>query len=351
MKILLSVKVISENKDSSLRKCGPRSGVDRQVKRFLKWSGLGLIAALLIGPFLIPVNTSGTLTKEQAAAELWQGQSKWIEILDHDVHYVEAGDPNSDRLIVLLHGFGASAYSYKDVLEPLAELGHVIAYDRAAFGFTERPTSWEINPYGADSQLMVLDGFVEQFGQGKQVYVLGHSAGGNLAAAYAEDYQAKLAGVILFAPAVLTTGGGPGWLNWIFSIPQLDHVGPALVSTIATSGLDLLYRSYYDQDKVTEEILAGYTQPLKVIGWERAFWEFNKAPRDTGAGERLAEIKIPTLVITGDTDLVVATADSIEVASRIAQADLVIIPQTGHLPNEESPAGFAESVIDFIERN
>ena len=321
------------------------------MKKFLKRAGLGLLALLLIGPFLVPVNTSGTLTKEQAAEELWGGSSQWVELAGHEVHYVEAGDPDSERLIVLLHGFGASAYSYKDVLEPLAELGHVIAYDRAAFGFTERPTTWDLNPYGAQAQLQVLDELIARFGANKEVYVVGHSAGGNLAAAYTIDNQDKLAASVLFAPAVLSSGGGPSWLNWIFDIPQINHIGPLLVSSIATSGLDLLYRSYDDPDSVTEQTLAGYTQPLKVTGWEKAFWEFNKAPRNTGAGERLAEIRIPTLVITGDNDLVVATADSVTVAGIIPGAELVVIPQTGHLPNEESPAEFAKAVVDFIKRN
>lgn len=317
----------------------------------LKWFGITLLAALVIGPFLVPVNTSGELTKEQAAAEIWGDRSNWIELAGHQVHYVTAGDPQSERLIVLLHGFGASAYSFSEVLGPLGEHGYVVAYDRAAFGFTERPTEWELNPYSAEGQLRVLDELITQFGSGKEVFVLGHSAGGNLAASYAVDNQEKLAGVVLYAPAVLGSGGAPDWLNWVFSIPQLDHLGPLLVSSIATSGLDILYLSYYDQSKISEETLTAYTQPLKVIGWEQAFWEFNRAPRNTGVSERLGEISIPTLVITGDTDEIVATSDSIEVAGRIAGSQLVIIPQTGHLPNEESPAQFADAVISFIETN
>jgi pimeloyl-ACP methyl ester carboxylesterase len=321
------------------------------MKKILKWVGLGLLGILLIGPFLIPVNTSGTLTKDVAAQELWSGQSNWIELAGHEVHFVEAGDQEADRLIVLMHGFGASAYSYKEVLEPLATLGHVIAYDRAAFGFTERPTDWVLNPYGAEGQLQVLDELIQEYGQGKEVFIVGHSAGGNLAASYTVDNQEKLAGSILYAPAVLTSGGGPSWLNWVYSIPQINHIGPALVSSIATSGLDLLYLSYNDPESVTEETLAGYTQPLKVIGWEKAFWEFNKAPRDTGVSERLGEIAIPTLVLTGDNDQVVATADSVSVAGMIPGAELTIIPRTGHLPNEESPEGFAKAVIEFVEKN
>ena len=313
---------------------------------------LGVIAgALLVGPFLVPVNTTGTLTNVEAARSLWGDRSEFVELLDHDVHLVTAGDPESDNLIVLLHGFGASAFSYKEVLEPLGEIGYVVAYDRAAFGFTERPTNWDVNPYGIQGQIEVLSQLVEQFGKNKEVYVLGHSAGGSVAASYAVENQEKLAGLILFAPAVLTSGGGPSWLNWVFSIPQFDHLGPLLVSSIATSGLDLIYRSYYDESKVSQDTLDGYTRPLQVMGWERAFWEFNKAPRTTDVADRLGELNLPTLVITGDIDEVVATADSIEVASRIAGSELVIVPRTGHLPNEEAPVEFAKSVVSFIQNN
>ena len=323
--------------------------VGTMVKRFLKWVGLAALASLLIVPFLVPVETTGTLTKEQAAEAIWGEQSNWIELAGHEVHYVTAGDPESARLIVLLHGFGASAYSYKEVLQPLSAMGQVIAYDRAAFGFTERPTNWDgVNPYGAEGQLEVLDELIEKFGKDKRVYVLGHSAGGSLAASYAQAHPEKLTGLILFAPAVLTAGGAPSWLNWIFDIPQLNHLGPLLVSTIATSGLDLLYQSYFDQTKVTQETLDAYTAPLKIAGWEKAFWEFNKSPRDSKVGEGLGEINLPTLVIAGDADTVVQTADSIKVSGLIPDAKLVLIPKTGHLPNEESPREFADAVVSFI---
>jgi pimeloyl-ACP methyl ester carboxylesterase len=319
------------------------------VKKVLGIAASLVAVGLLVVPFLIPVETTGTMTKEQAAESVWGDKSNWIELAGHEVHYVIAGDPDSDRLIVLLHGFGASAYSYTEVLQPLSAMGQVIAYDRAAFGFTERPTEWDDqNPYGIQGQIEVLDEVIKEFGDGKEVYLLGHSAGGSIAASYAQANPEMLDGLILFAPAVLTAGGAPSWLNWIFDIPQLDHLGPLLVSTIATSGLDLLYQSYFDQNKLTQETLDAYTAPLKIAGWENAFWEFNKAPRDSQVGERLGEINVPTLVIAGDADTVVPTADSIKVSGLIPYAKLVLIPKTGHLPNEESPKEFADAVVSFI---
>jgi pimeloyl-ACP methyl ester carboxylesterase len=189
---------------------------------------------------------------------------------------------------------------------------------------------------------------IERFGQGKEVVLVGHSAGGSIAAGYALDHPGKLSGLVLEAPAIYTTGGGAGWWNWIYDIPQLDHLGPLAVASIATSGLDLLDRSYDDPSQITDEVLSGYTSPLKVAGWERAFWEFNKAPRSLGVAQRLAELTMPVLVITGDNDLVVATADSIRLASELSNGELVVIDESGHLPNEEKPREFATAIIQYL---
>jgi len=308
---------------------------------------LGLLAAVLIVPFLIPVNSSGTLTNTEAAAEIWGDRSEFIELAGHDVHYVTAGEPEADKMLLMLHGFGASAYSFKYVIDQIPDT-FVVAYDRAAFGFTERPEDYEQNPYELESQLEVIDGLIDAFGENKEIYLLGHSAGGSMAMAYAEQNQEKLTALILEAPAVYVTGGGPSWLTPIFSIPQFDRLGPLLVSSIASSGLDLLYQSYEDQSLVTEETINAYTKPLEIEGWERAFWEFNKASRPTGLEEAIPDITLPTLVITGDNDAVVATDDSIKLDSELSNSELVIIENTGHLPNEEKPDEFASVINNFL---
>lgn len=313
---------------------------------------LGVIAlVVLVGPFAVPVTTSGTLTNNEAAALSWNGESEFVELADHEVHLVTAGSEQSDRLIVLLHGFGASSLTWKEVLEPLSSIGFVVAYDRAAFGFTERPTTFgEVNPYSSPGQLQVIDELVSKYGQGKEVVILGHSAGGALALGYALDHPEKVQKLILEAPAVYGTGGAPSWLNWVFDIPQLDHLGPLAVSSIASSGLQILDQSYYNRDLITDQVVANYTAPLDVIGWERAFWEFNKAPRALDLVERLDQLSVDTLIITGDTDEIVATADSVRLNGELPGSALEIIAESGHLPNEEKPLEFVEAVIRFLAK-
>ena len=311
------------------------------ISKILTRVGLIVLALLLIVPFLIPVESSGVRTYKEVAGEgATFANAQGIEIFYEKTDFVcqEGKDCSNPPVIFLMHGFGANTFSYREVTKPLSELGDVIAYDRPGFGLTERPTSWEgENPYGSIGQDLILDELIERFASGRDVILVGHSAGGTLAAQYVVDNKDAIKGLILISPAILSNGGTPSWLNWIYSIPQLDHLGPLLVSSIASSGMDRLDESWYNKDLITEDVKAGYREPLSVIGWEEGFWEFNRAPRPFDVRDRLDEITIPTLLITGDTDTVVATKDTEALASMIENSVLFVIPQSGHLAQEETP--------------
>ncbi len=319
-----------------------------KISRILAIIGAVVLALILVVPFLIPVQTSGTATYKEVAGEgATFASAQGIDIYYEKTDFVcqEGKDCSNPPVIFLMHGFGANTFSFREVTEPLSQLGDVIAYDRPGFGLSERPTSWEgENPYGSIGQDLILDQLITEFASGRDVILVGHSAGGTLAAQYVVDNKDAIQGLILISPAILSTGGSPSWLNWVFSIPQLDHLGPLLVSSIASSGMDLLNESWYNKNLITEEVKAGYREPLSVIGWEEGFWEFNRAPRAFDVKDRLDEITIPTLLITGDTDTVVATADTEALANMIKDSVLFVIPQSGHLAQEETPADTMKAI-------
>lgn len=323
----------------------------RKALKILSRLLLGLVVAALIVPFLIPVETSGTKTYQEAAGSgasfaKAQGIDIYTDVTEFDCQ--QDGDCENPPVFILLHGFGANTFSYRFVTEPLSAYGDVIAYDRPGFGFTERPESWVgENPYGSAGNDLILDELIARYGSDREVFLVGHSAGGTQAAQYVVDNPGAVTGLILISPAILTTAGSGSGFNWIFSIPQLDHLGPLLVSSIASSGMDLLDRSWFDKSKITDEIKAGYRAPLEIIGWEEGFWEFNRAPRNFDVKERLSEIKIPTLLITGDTDVVVATADTEALATMIEGSSLVVIPNSGHLAQEENPVETMKAIDDY----
>ena len=314
--------------------------------RRIAWMALAAgFVAFMIVPFIIPITTSGVLTEREAAGD----DATFVTIGDLDVHYeyVEhSGVEDSPPLLILLHGFGASTYSWREVLQDLSVLGDVVAYDRPAFGFTERPIDYESDsPYGVDAQLELIRGVASEFAApGQDLILVGHSAGGTLAAEFAYRYPSEVASLVLVAPALAPGGGGPDWVSALARIPQIDQLGPLFVQGIAQSGGELLERSWHDVSLLTPEIQEAYRTPLTIVNWERAFWEFTSAPRGFQVTSDPEGLSVPTAIITGDDDRVVATAESEDLATRIPSSTLSVIPASGHLPQEETPAAFMDAV-------
>lgn len=327
----------------------PPDSVATFVKKFRRIMSLALLAGVLsflIVPLLITESTSGVMTYREAAGD----GAEFVQAGGVDVHLQVAqfaGQATAEEppLLILMHGFGASTYSWREVIEPLADYGDVIAYDRPGFGFTERPDSWQgVNPYGFEGNFQILDDLIAKFGEGREVVLIGHSAGGQLAAEYSRLRPDRVSSLVLVDPAILTTGGAPEWLGWLWDVPQIDKLGPVLVSGIANSGEQILEQSFFDPELITPEVRAGYRAPLKVEGWERGFWNFVSAPRANALKENLDSLTLPTLIITGDTDTIVPTEDSIQLNELLPNARLEVIEKSGHLPHEEKSVDFMRAV-------
>lgn len=94
------------------------------MKRFLKWAGftlLGLVLALAIVPFLIPVRPLTGLSTPQALAG---ADDRFITLPFEgtdgvDIRYRDAGAPNPARTLLLIHGSVFNADTWDDVMEGL----------------------------------------------------------------------------------------------------------------------------------------------------------------------------------------------------------------------------------------
>ena len=307
-----------------------------------------ILGIVLIGPFLIPVPELEGLKTEK---ELADPDSRFIEINNVTVHYKEMGQ--GDTTFILLHGFGASVFSWREVMNDFAKYGRVIAYDRPAFGFTSRPmpSEWKgASPYSTASNVEMLLGLMEALKIEKAILV-GNSAGGTVSVAFALKYPERVQSLILVDPALGESGGGrfPQWALPLLAAPQMRHVGPLLVRNIAQTGNDTILQAWHDPSRVTDEIIEGYRKPLKANNWDRALYEFTIASRPLGLNERFTELKMPVIVITGDDDRIIPTKYSVQASKDIPGAQLAVLPGCGHVPHEECPAAFMEAVFKFLE--
>lgn len=317
----------------------------KKAKKILIGILIFFLLALTVGPFLVPIPPlEGTLSER----ELADPDSKFIPVGELTVHYKEmgAGEP----VFILLHGFGASAYSWREVMEPFSQLGRVIAYDRPAFGLTSRPMPGEWqgqNPYSPESQAAIVIGLMDALGVEK-AYLVGNSAGGTVSVYTALTHPERVSGLVLVDAAIYTGGGSPAWARPLLGTPQMRHLGPLLARQIATGGDDFIRAAFHDPSLVTPDILAGYRKPLRAHNWDRALWELTAASRPLGLADRLDELTLPVLVITGDDDRIVPTEQSIRLGGDIPGAALVVIENAGHLPHEEKPEEFMQAVRAFL---
>ena len=58
---------------------------------------------------------------------------------------------------------------------------------------------------------------------------------------------------------------------------------------------------------------------------------------------------MPVLLITGDADTVVPTADTVALDSMFPDSRLVIVENAGHLPQEEQPGDFMAAITAHWE--
>lgn len=317
----------------------------QKILRFLQITFIALLAILLIGPFLVPIPP---LENTKPIETLADSDSQFIEINDLTVHYKIYGE--GETVFILLHGFGASLFSWREIVEPLSAYGTVIAYDRPAFGLTERPMEWEgESPYSQTSQIELLINLMNTLRIEKAILV-GNSAGGTIAMLAALQYPERVESLILVDPAVYEGGGAPAWIRPLLNTPQMNHLGPLFTRQLQTRGPEIVQMAWHNPNKVTNEIMEGYTKPLQAENWDKALWHLTTSSRESNLQNQLQNFNLPILIITGDDDRIVPTEQSIRLASEIPNAQLVVIPQSGHVPHEETPQEFMQAVINFLTR-
>lgn len=321
---------------------------NRHKKPILRTTAIVLIVlsiVLLMGPLLVPVRPlEDTLPPKQLA----DPDSRFVQIEGLDVHYKLSGQ--TEPVLLLLHGFGASVFSWREVMLPLSEGCTVLAFDRPAFGLTERPLrdEWgDRNPYTTEFQVDLTVGMMDTLEADKAV-LIGNSAGGTIAMLTALQHPDRVQALILVDAAVYTSGGSPALIRPLLRTPQMRHIGPLIARRIRSWGTDLLRSAWHDPTKITDAVWEGYQKSLQVDHWDQALWELTAASRAPELADQLDRLSLPVLVITGDDDRIVPTEQSIRLADELPNAKLVVIPNCGHVPQEECPDLFLQAVTSFL---
>lgn len=303
---------------------------------------IGIILLTGLRPFAGPIPP---LTDIRSIDSLADDDSRFAAINGLKVHdkEMDSGEPE----YILLNGSGVSTYSWREVMQPLADQGRVIAYDRFAFGLTQRPmpAEWsEKLPDGMLAQVAALIGLMDHLDIERDIWV-GNLAGGTVAIQAALDYPEHFHTMELVDAAINTGNPFPNWVSRILRTPQIRHIGPLIARQIKSSSVDFLKSAWHDPEKLSAEVIGTYQLPHQVDIWVRALWQLTASDRGLDLLSRLVELNLTELVISGDDDQIVPVQQSIQLAGAIRGAHLGGLYNSGHIPQKECPSAFLESIL------
>jgi pimeloyl-ACP methyl ester carboxylesterase len=276
---------------------------------------------------------------EARAGVPYSAYSRFADVDGLRVHYQEKG---SGAPLVLIHGYTASTFAWKDVFEPLAEQFRVIAVDLKGFGFSAKPDGDYTRRAQGDLVARLLDNLKID-----RAILCGNSMGGETALNAARYHPQRVAALILVDSAGVTVPGGgsvsPGIAEW-------PVIGPALAALALTSDSlvrDGLRKCFYDDSMVTDEQVAAYHRPLKTRGGQRAAFLARTQAGINPVEPEIEKIGQPTLIIWGAEDELIPLEAGRRLNALIAGSRLVVFDRCGHLPQSEMPDRFVSEVRNF----
>ncbi len=154
---------------------------------------------------------------------------------------------------------------------------------------------------------------------------------------------------------VVVNGTPSGWAHSAEILAQWEAVDAAYESRGIDAANELEMKMWLDgpfraPDVVEREVRSSVASVNRVLLERQSTFEIEPGDLDPPAVGRLAEVKVPVLVITGELDQPSVLAGSFEIA-RGTGAEHVEIAGAAHLPNLERPAEFNRALTDFIARN
>ena len=133
---------------------------------------------------------------------------RFEKVGDVDVFYREAGDPTAPT-VLLLHGFAASSYMWRDVIEALACEYHVVAPDLPGFGFTESPARGQYE-YTFANLTKTIDQFTDQLKLDRYAIAV-HDYGAPVGWRLAVAHPSKITAIISQNGNAYEEGLSQGW--------------------------------------------------------------------------------------------------------------------------------------------
>ena len=261
---------------------------------------------------------------------------------------IEMGSP-SGATFLMLHGFGASSFTWRHWAPKLSKRGRVLCVDYKGFGAAPKPSS---DSYELADQAKTVVQLVDQLGLGR-VTLVGHSLGGGIALLVSKELCRRTERRLDCLVLVSSLAYGQR-LSPFIPLSRNVRLSRFLVRILGPQRLVrwVLHSIVHDPGVITSEMVDAYALPLRTRPGVDAALATGRSILVSGTkhiSDRISEIDVPTLLMWGANEKVIPHWVGERLAEELPDAKLVTIQQCGHIPPEEAPDQSFSILSRFLE--
>ena len=296
----------------------------------LKRLGLAALFSLSVvgcttAPNTLAVNTAQKLVQyERNKSDL---DIKALTLKSGDkLVYAENANLTGEPLL-LIHGFGGNKDNFTRIANQLDSY-HLIIPDLFGFGESSKPMTAD---YRAEAQATRLHELLQAKGLANNIHVGGNSMGGAISVAYAAKYPTEVKSLWLVDSAGFWSAGRPKALE----DATLEN-NPLLINN-----KEDFYKMYdfimYKPPYIPKSVKAVFAQErINNKALDAKILQQIVTDNVEERAKIIAKYNIPTLVVWGDKDQVIKPETTKLIKEIIPQAQVIIMPDVGHVPMVEA---------------
>ena len=253
-------------------------------------------------------------------------------------HYLEGGAPEAPVLL-LLHGFGGDKDNWTRFSRTLVRDYRVIAPDLPGFGDSARHADWD---YSLPAQRDRLDRFIDTL-KLAPLHIGGNSMGGHLAVLYTHAHPENIRSLILLDNSGIDA---PRESEMAQAVSRGEN--PLVVSSAEDFDRLISFVSYKPPflPWPVKDVLAEKT--FKNAAFNRYIFKARRGERYVPLEPLLGDLRQPVLIIWGEHDRVLDVSSIDVMRPLLPQAEIIVMPETGHIPMLERPTETAAHYLAFL---
>ncbi|MDD3117980.1 MAG: alpha/beta hydrolase [Victivallales bacterium] len=269
---------------------------------------------------------------------------KYIAINGVNIAYTDCG---RGQTVLLVHGFASFSYTWMEMRRFLpTDRLRCLTIDLKGYGYSDKITDDHLAPF---DQAVILSEFIRRL-ELDHLILVGHSMGGaiSLIALFHEEIRHRVTGLVLIDSAGL--------------FQKLPRFIDDLTSTSPTSPLvklakeDLLaslvlHQAYYDKNKITVDTVREYADVLRQENAKECLISAAKQIAIANVRSFVANVRkidVRAMIIWGEKDEIIPREDAARFHDDLPHAEVKIIPECGHSPQEEKPRETAALLTEFF---